>query len=664
MLLLGEIRVLSALPKIELAKLTGEAEEVFLGVGQTVDIGDSVFLVSAGSLQLRPSDAPEIESLSLAEINPGEIVGEWALLGEYDDDPPVVVAVTDCHLYRISVDRWQSITEHYPEVSQRFQVTMLQRLRDMQRNLARYKRYLHTYANEFWTEEDIAPDSPERSMAQISVAVVEQPPSTEEGPDDPEPPAAETRAQRSPKKPTWLAWTASVLCIAAGVGTWVLFDGKAATLASITLILVWTAVNWYLNVIPEYAVALAACLMTVILGITGVSDTFSGFADSSWFLLLGAFGLGVSIQKSGLLYRGSLHLLRILPPTYVGQSVALALAGTLLTPALPAVQSRITMAGLLSRELSETMRFRPRSKGAAGLAMSAFLGFGQMRFMFLNGSSYSLLAWGLMPLVFRQTASWFQWLLVATPLALLTLVSTFWVTVYWMFREDGAVVNRSMIDRQLRILGKMSLREAMTMWVTLAVVVGFLTQSLHHIDASWIALGGFLVLIATGIVEKEEILTKIDWQYMLFYGSLAGMVMLVNKSDLSKLLAEAVTRYLSPLFGNVLVFLLIVGVLTILLRMVFQPSPAIIVAGLTFFPVAVHLGYNPLVVAIIIVAASTSWVVPQLLNSYTTMYATTQGRCFDHKQVKPLALVHSIILLAAIAASTPIWHLLGLLTVR
>lgn len=655
---LEDLGVLSPLPKVELAKLIGESAELTLHAGNTVPLEEGIYFICSGTLEVWAGDLQETPGQPLLVAGPGEVIGEWSLTPVPVDDRSIY-AVRDAVLIKLTADHWQTVITRHPEVGMRFQKSVLHRLQETQRVLVRYRRHLDTYASELWTSDHT---DPVREIA-AGTAVLHNPKPVEVQQPEEATGGRESEAPARPMRKRMLGfWGITVLFGGVIAGSWIRLGFHGAELWIVSAILGWTAVNWYLALIPDYAVALTAALLTTSLGFAGPSETFGGFADPSWFLILGAFGLGAAIQRSGLLYRVALNLLRVLPPTYAGQATALALAGTLLTPCLPSVQSRVALAGLLSRELSEAMQFRRHSKGATGMAMSAFLGFAQMRFLFLNGSSYSLLAWGLLPMAIRKQASWAQWFWVALPLGFVVLVVTHLITVFWLYRENGASVSRTAIDRQLVILGRMSRKEKLTMWVTLAVVLGFVLQPLHHVDASWVALLGFLVLVITGILDKEMVLNKIDWQYMLFYGSLAGLVTLISKSKLSSLLAGIIVSHLGPVASSAPLFLIGLGLLTILLRLALQPGPAVILLGATFFPFASSLGFNPLTAAVVVVAASTTWLIPQLLSSYTTLHATTQGRCFDHRQVQRLAWIHSLILLGAIALSVPYWSYMGLLS--
>lgn len=124
---------------------------------------------------------------------------------------------------------------------------------------------------------------------------------------------------------------------------------------------------------PDFVVALGMGVAWVLLGVAPARDAFAGFANSTWFLILGILALGAALGRSGLLYRITLLILRRCPPTFSGQALALGLAGAVSTLFVPSVQGRVTL--------------------------------------FLTGKATCLLAWGMLPEATRAEITWGRWLL-------------------------------------------------------------------------------------------------------------------------------------------------------------------------------------------------------------------------------------------------------------
>ena len=88
-----------------------------------------------------------------------------------------------------------------------------------------------------------------------------------------------------------------------------------------------------------------------------------------------------------MLFRMALYILRRFPLSHRGQTLGLALSGTIITPAIPDVTSGAAIAGPIVLAVSDSLGYARLSNGSAALAMAAVLGFGQMSPFFLTGAA-------------------------------------------------------------------------------------------------------------------------------------------------------------------------------------------------------------------------------------------------------------------------------------
>ena len=80
------------------------------------EAADAVYLVASGCLGVfRHEDDNVDEPLLIAEITPGNIVGEMSLLSE-GERTRSVAALRDSEVWRLSRSNFDSLTEHHPEV--------------------------------------------------------------------------------------------------------------------------------------------------------------------------------------------------------------------------------------------------------------------------------------------------------------------------------------------------------------------------------------------------------------------------------------------------------------------------------------------------------------------------------------------------------------------
>src|SRR2546423_12514809 len=143
-------------------------------------------------------------------------------------------------------------------------------------------------------------------------------------------------------------------------------SGLAVTGWYTFLVLVGAGVAWLFEPVPDFAVALAMAVAWGTLGLAPLGTIFSGFAQSSWVLALGALALAAAMLRSGVLFRAALALLRAFPATHGGQMLALLFGGILLTPLVPLSVARVAAIAPLSHELARALGYAPRSRGSAG----------------------------------------------------------------------------------------------------------------------------------------------------------------------------------------------------------------------------------------------------------------------------------------------------------
>src|SRR5204863_8482073 len=88
----------------------------------------------------------------------------------------------------------------------------------------------------------------------------------------------------------------------------------------------------------------------------------------------------------------------------------------------PNATGRMSLVASGITELSEAVGYPAGSRAAAGLALAAMAGFGQMAAPFVTSSSTALVALALLPESARAELNWVVWAVRALPMHLLMLV--------------------------------------------------------------------------------------------------------------------------------------------------------------------------------------------------------------------------------------------------
>src|SRR5499427_15439 len=131
----------------------------------------------------------------------------------------------------------------------------------------------------------------------------------------------------------------------------------------------------------------------------------------------------------------SLQLVRCFPLTFFWQNLALGVMGVTVAALIPQKSARAAIISQMLVNLSESLGYKTPSKASTGFFAASFLGLGQLNFLFLTGSTTSLIAWGLLPPDVRAQFTWGYWFLAALP-PTLVVTGIILVGAIWLYQPE------------------------------------------------------------------------------------------------------------------------------------------------------------------------------------------------------------------------------------
>jgi di/tricarboxylate transporter len=416
-----------------------------------------------------------------------------------------------------------------------------------------------------------------------------------------------------------------------------------------------------LDVVPDYMLGLLMVAVWAATGTVPASVTASGLATSTCVLLLASLTIGVAVARSGLLFRVALDVTRRLPPSHALRCAGLAVLGLIATGAMPSAFSRLALASPIAQDIADSLRETPGGRRAAGLGLATFIGFGQLGTLFLTGSSATLVAYGLLPPDVQAAFGWGTWVVAALPAHLILLgLSLSFIAV--CFRGEGRQVSAETLQLQRQVLGRPSRDEIVVSAAMLVLVVGFVTQPLHGVNAAWLAVATVLVLAAVGILNDVIVRSGVNWGLLLYLGIVLGFGQVFAWVGLDIWLAAHMSRVADIVRGDAWLFLTIVLGVGTVAGLVLRAGPGSAVLCLVVFPVAPLVGVSKWVVALTVLMATNLWLYPQQSVYYLIAYYASHGRGFTHAQARPLAFAYAVFVWISVLASIPYWRWLGLIT--
>ena len=422
-----------------------------------------------------------------------------------------------------------------------------------------------------------------------------------------------------------------------------------------------TLIYWVFWVFPDYGVALIFALGLILTRLGRPEVVLGGFASTTWFMTLGVLGLGAAITSSGLFYRLSLQLVRFFPLNYYWQIVALGFMGMVVMALIPQQSARTAIISQMLVNLSESLGYKNPSKASTGLFVASFLGLGQLGFLFLTGSTTSLIAWGLLPPDVREQFTWGYWFLAALPPTLVVVAIILCSTMFLYRPESKPQVSYKMVQNQLEVLGSLSQKEWITLGVLCFTVVGWLTVSYHGIDGAWISLISLCVLINTGVLGWGMLKKGIDWELLIYMGATLSIPILLTQAKIDEWLVSLASPVILPFLDYPALSFIIIALIAYAVKLVFTSFLTVVTLTVALLPLSVDLGISPWIMAMIILVGSEVWFFTFQVDWHTLAYSTTEGKGFSYPLMYRINPFYALAYIVALIAAIPYWRYLGLM---
>ncbi len=353
-----------------------------------------------------------------------------------------------------------------------------------------------------------------------------------------------------------------VLGLAALVSTLVIEPPAGISPAAWTVAgtMVLMAIWWATEALPFAATALVPLAILPPLGAASASSLAAGYGNTTLFLILGGFLLGLAMERCNLHRRIAYAIVA----RAGGQAQGLVLGMMCATGFVSMwVQNTSTTLMMLPVAVSIATIVAPESasgdRNARNFASAIVLcvayaatigGLGT-----LVGTATNALVVGFMQQNYGETISFAQWLAFGIPTVLL-LMPIAWlvlVKISFPFKLGSQTIARDRLIEARAALGPMSTAERRVTTVFVVTAAAWITgpllrrlPGLAEFNDTTIALlaGLFLFLIQNGTKEGGALLTgpdlrRVPWDVLLLFGGGLALAEAIQGSGLSAVLGEA-----------------------------------------------------------------------------------------------------------------------------
>ena len=330
-------------------------------------------------------------------------------------------------------------------------------------------------------------------------------------------------------------------------------------------IFVATIVGLILTPLPMGAVVIIGVMMTTITGTLKIGPALSGFSNSVVWLIVAAFLIARGFIKTGLGRRVAFLFVRTFGRKTLGLAYSIVASELVLSPATPSNTARA--GGIIFpivKAISNTLGSEP---GDTARKIGAFLM--KMEFqatvitsaMFMTSMAPNPLIAELAKKTANVSITWGGWALAAIVPGLLALIIVPYV-LYKIYPPEIKETPQAsaMAHEELEKMGPMKSVEKIMLFVFLLILTLWVTGELTKIDATTVALTGVAIMLITGVIRWDDVLTeKGAWDALIWFGGLVMMASQLNALGFMKWFATSVGGSLAGMaWFSVLIVLMLV----------------------------------------------------------------------------------------------------------
>ena len=297
-----------------------------------------------------------------------------------------------------------------------------------------------------------------------------------------------------------------------------------------------TIIGIIIRPVPMGAVAVIGTAACAITGTLSISDSLSGYSESTLWLIIVAFMFARGFIKSGLGTRIAYFFIRLLGKRTLGLAYGLAATEFVLGPVVPSNTART--AGVMMpivRSLARAYGSNPDDGTArrigAYLTMAVFYIDLIISAMFLTAMAANPLA-AKLAADFGVKITWSSWFVAAIVPGLVALVLIPYIT-YLLYKPEITRTPEAveMANAKLKEMGPLTISEKLMIGVfAIVLVMWVFGETYWGIHGTTAALVGLGLLLITGVLQWSDVLNEANaWDVLFWTGTLIMMAGFLNK---------------------------------------------------------------------------------------------------------------------------------------
>lgn len=430
-------------------------------------------------------------------------------------------------------------------------------------------------------------------------------------------------------------------------------------------IFIGTVIFWIGDVFPFFLTTFAMGCLMVITKTTSFNTVFSGYASSMVWFMVGAMGIAAALTKCGFMKRLAYTIINFFSPTFLGQTIGLNISGLIINPLIPSVTAKTAMVMPIAEAISNGMGYEMKSRGRHGIFGAAFVGITITSHAFYSSNFHCIYVRGLLDPETQAQFGFAQWFIASLPWLIIVMIGMELCTylLYKPQKTDTSIASKQFIVDELKKMGSMSRDEKISAVILVVSVILWATEKLHGIPSHMVALAAAVLLVYTGVITANELVSSINWPIILLCGILVTLGNVLAEVGVN----DYIATLMAPLFGSggtsPFVLLTVISIIVYLMRFVVtaQMASLPIIFG-AISPIAVIAGINPWVLAFTGLTATATWTA-LFQNTFAIQgfgsFGGNDG--VSYGQIAKHSICYMVVNIVGILGSIPFWSMMGLL---
>ncbi len=303
----------------------------------------------------------------------------------------------------------------------------------------------------------------------------------------------------------------------------------------------------------EFALAgFIGCFLFWALGVAPFNVAFSGFADHTAWFLFGAMLIGLIADRSGLARRLAYTVMERVGISYPRILLGLVITSFLLTFIVPSGLARVVILAAIALALLEAFQARRGSNIARGMFLVLTYTGNIFDKMLLAGAG-SITAAGLIQRTSGIRVLWGEWLLAFLPCSIATVLFAWWLTLRLYPPERTTFApDKEYFKRELARMGPWSAAQTKAAMLIGCAMALWMTDSLHHIPPTMVALGIglFALLPRVGVLEADD-MRHVNYMPVFFVAEAVSMAGVLEATHGLGVLTSGVFHWIQPALTNI-----------------------------------------------------------------------------------------------------------------